>query len=299
MQELRIGYTLWPADFDLSEPGPFLDEAEAMGVDTVEIPFFATHLIANGAILEPALKRFRDSLDGRDLIYSAHANLSINLMDRPEKTALHETVARACIELAARLDAGILVLHCGWVPEDAGAEIEDAYARQRDSLAGLADFAASMGVVICLENIWGNGRKTALPGRLAREIRAVGHDHLAATLDYAHSSLQCADDGADLMAEVSALAPLARHLHLNDCFGVDRGLGTNLRSEMLAFGSGDLHLPLGWGGLPWERLLTEPAYPDDLTLNQELHPTFWSALPDDVAELRRLAELMRRRNPEG
>ena len=31
----RIGYTLWPANFDLVEPGSFLDEAEQLGVDTV------------------------------------------------------------------------------------------------------------------------------------------------------------------------------------------------------------------------------------------------------------------------
>ena len=53
-----IGYTLWPASFDLVDPASFLDEAEGLGVDTVEVPLFACRLIANGAILEPMIRIF-------------------------------------------------------------------------------------------------------------------------------------------------------------------------------------------------------------------------------------------------
>ena len=36
----RVGYTLWPLNFDLVEPGSFLDEAEELGgdIDIVEMP---------------------------------------------------------------------------------------------------------------------------------------------------------------------------------------------------------------------------------------------------------------------
>jgi sugar phosphate isomerase/epimerase len=98
------------------------------------------------------------------------------------------------------------------------------------------------------------------------------------------------------MEEVKALAPLARHLHLNDCFGVSHGMDGALPAEVLAFGSGDLHLPIGWGSLPWDRLMSEPDYPDDLVLNQELHPAYWSALEGDIAEMRRLSGLILERN---
>ncbi|HSF93603.1 MAG TPA: sugar phosphate isomerase/epimerase family protein [Thermohalobaculum sp.] len=300
MTSQRIGYTLWPPNFDLAEPGVLLDEAESLGVDTVEIPFFATRLIANGAILEPVFRHFDTQMRGRRLGYSTHALLTINLMDAPDRMALHETLARACIELTARFGARNMVLHCGLAKAEGPAELEAAYARQRESLSRLADFAAGHGVRICLETIWSNDkRETALPSRLAAEIRAVDHAALCATLDYAHSALQCARTGADLMEEVTALAPLAAHLHLNDCFGVERGMWGSLPAEALAYGSGDLHMPLGWGSLPWDRLMTEPDYPDDVILNQELHPTFWHALSDDVVELRRLGCLMARQNSVG
>jgi sugar phosphate isomerase/epimerase len=297
MDTRRIGYTLWPANFELTEPGAFLDEAETHGVDTVEIPFFATRLVANGAVLKPVLKRFDGQMRGRDLGYTTHAMLGINLMDPPERIALHEAVARTNIELTAHFGARHMVLHCGLTNARNPAQIEAAYARQRDSLGRLAEFAADHGVLICLETVWSfDGRETALPSRLAAEIRAVGHPALWATMDYAHSALQCALRGAELMAEVKALAPLARHLHLNDCFGIDLAMAGSLPTEALTYGWGDLHMPIGWGSLPWDRLMTEPDYPEDAILNQELHPTFWYALADDVAELRRLSALMAGRN---
>ena len=300
VKQYQIGYTLWPQNFNLVEPGPFLDEAEKFGVDTVEVPLFATRLIADGVILEPAMRIFERQMLGRQLGYTSHALLSINLMDTPEQLVLHEKAARVCIEVTARLGARVMALHCG-LSEDASPDaLEAAFARQREYLARLGDFAAQHGVLICVETIWSfDGRETALPGRLAAEIRTIDHDAVWATLDYAHASLQCYLKGADLMTEIAEISPLSRHLHLNDCFGVVREGPVTLPAEELAYGSGDLHLPLGWGGLPWEKLLTEPAYPENIILNDELHPNYWCALGDDIAEMRRLAGLMDRRNASG
>lgn len=289
----RIGYTLWPASFELSDPGAFLDEAELLGVDTVEIPFFAARLMANGQILAPVLRRFEAQMRGRRLDYTTHATMSINLMDAPEALPLHEKIARTNIEITARLGARNMVVHCGICDCPEQPALEDAYARQRDSLARLGDFAAEHDVLVCVETVYSReGFDTALPGRLAAELRAVGHGSVCAALDYAHSALQCAQRGADLMDEVKALAPLARHLHLNDCFGVNRNMDGALPAESLAYGSGDLHLPIGWGSLPWDRLMTEADYPGDLVMNQELHPAYWAALEGDIAEMRRLSSLM-------
>jgi sugar phosphate isomerase/epimerase len=296
LKQVLIGYTLWPANFDLVDPGPFLDEAEGLGVDTVEVPFFAARLMADGAILEPTARLFQRAMEGRPFGCTTHALLSINLMDVPERAAAHERLAEACIELSARLGARNMVLHCG-MSAGTGDALEADYARQRDALARLGEVAAGHGVVICVETVWNfDGRETALPSRLAEEIRSVGHDSVRATLDYAHAALQCWLKGADLTAEVAALAPLAVHLHVNDCFGIVRQEAIALAGEMLAYGSGDLHLPLGWGALPFERLLTEPTYPDEVVVNDELHPNYWCALGEDVAEMRRLAAQMLRNN---
>lgn len=294
----RIGYTLWPENFELTDPGPLLDQAEVLGVDTVEIPFFTTRLIANGRLHPRAVRWFEGQMRGRTLGYSSHAMLSINLMDDAARLPAHERVARANIELSARLGARTMVLHCGLADGTDARALDAAYGRQRDSLARLGDFAAQHGVTICVETIWSfDGRETALPGKLAAELRAVGHDHVLATLDYAHAALQSDLRGADLMEQVRAIAPVVGHIHLNDCFAVETGIPIALPAEAMAYGSGDLHLPLGWGNLDWDALLGQPDYPDrPLILNQELHPTYWYALEDDIAEMRRLVGLLQRRN---
>jgi len=159
----RIGYTLWPASFELSEPGVFLDEAEHLGVDTVEIPFFAARLMANGQVLAPVVRRFEAQMRGRNLEYSTHASMSINLMDVPEALSLHEKIARTSIEITARLGARNMVVHCGTCDSGDPPALEDSYARQRESLARLGDIASatfeytsvcssSVGAVVRLRN---------------------------------------------------------------------------------------------------------------------------------------------------
>lgn len=294
----RVGYTLWPASFELSDPTPWLDEAEMLGVDSVEVPLFCTRLIAGARPIERALSRFARIFAGRRLAVSSHAMLSINLMDAAGRLDRHEAVARANIEVSARLGARRMVLHCGMAESGDEQTLEAAYARQRDSLARLGDFAAARDVEICVETVWSfDGRETALPSRLARELAAVDHPAVRATIDFAHAALQCQRHSVELMDEIHALAPLVHHIHLNDCFGVEHDLDLALPTEQMAYGSGDLHLPLGWGSLDWARLLTEPEWPDvGIVLNQELHPTLWHALPDDVTEMRRLSAMMSGRN---
>ena len=52
------------------------------------------------------------------------------------------------------------------------------------------------------------------------------------------------------------MAPVSGHMHLHDSFGRP----TTVRkfysdAERVAYGMGDLHLPLGWGAIPFETLL--------------------------------------------
>jgi len=298
MREVSIGYTLWPGNFELTYPGPLLDEAEGLGVDTVEVPLFTTRVIVDGKLHEDAFRLFSAPFQGRKLGLTTHAMLTINLMDSADRLPAHERVLEANIEVTARLGAKRMVVHCGMSDAHFGTELEDAYARQRESLGRMAVVAEAHDVTLCVETIWNfDGRETALPSRLAEEIAAIGSSRVRATVDYAHSLLQCTLKGANFHEEIAAIAPVSDHLHLNDCFRPEKPFPIALPAEEVAYGGGDLHLPLGWGGIPWERVLTEPAYPNvPLTMNQELHPTFWPALAEDVATMRRLRDVMQGRN---
>ncbi len=270
-----------------------LDEAEELGVDFVELPLFAMDLIAGGRVLEPQMRRLHDALKARSLVYTAHGAISINFMQAPDMLARHLALAKATVEVAAEIGAPHLVLHAGRTTEQAQAEIEALYAQQREALSTVGDFAAQHGITIAVENIWvgGDKQRTALPSRLAREIEAIGHPNVKACLDFSHAAISCNAQGVDFLAEARELARVACHLHLHDSFGDPAQFWTFCRSERVAFGIGDLHLPIGWGNLPWARIMTGFTFLPDVMFNLELPSQYWFALKDSVGAMRDMIDI--------
>lgn len=268
-----------------------LDEAAALGVDSVELPVFGWDLVVGGRLIEERVERLAEALADRPFGVSVHGVLAVNFMDAAERLALHDAVARANIEIAARLGARHLVLHSGLCANDGEAAIAERYRRQRDHLARLGDLAGARGLVLCVENVFSlTGQHTATPARLAAELERIDHPAVRATFDISHGALQCALAGTDLLAEAVALAPFAHHLHVHDSFGRPDMVWTLDQSEQMALGLGDLHLPPGWGSLPFDEIARTCAFPRQALFNLELNPRHWSELPAAVAATRRFAQ---------
>jgi sugar phosphate isomerase/epimerase len=274
-----------------------LTEAAALGVDYVELPVFAMDVIAGGRILQPQLKRLKEATSWRGLGYTVHGPLAVNLMQTPELLERHVKVAKATIELAAEIGAAHVVFHTGNIPAENDAAIEAAYGAQRITLAELGDIAAGYSIILAIENIFASdpGVHTALPSRLARELVAINHPNVRGCLDFSHAALACTASGADYFKEVGALAPVSRHLHIHDSCGDPLQIRTYTRSERVAFGIGDLHLPLGWGNLPWHNLMEKLSFEPDVIFNLELPVPYWFALAESVSAMREMAQLYKRR----
>jgi sugar phosphate isomerase/epimerase len=274
-----------------------LDEAAGLGLEFVELPFFAMDLIAGGRILPTQLRRLREAVAGRGLNYTAHGPLGINFMHPRDALGRHHSVARATIEVAAEIGAVHLVLHTGHMPGQDEAAIDAAYGAQRDALHSLGDIAAIHSLVIAVENIFvtETGAHTALPSRLAREIETIDHPNIRACLDFSHGAITCKAQGADYLTEAKALARVARHLHLHDSFGDPSHLRTYSRSERVAYGLGDLHLPIGWGNLPWQEMMAAFEFEADVIFNLELPVAYWFALPESVRAMHEMIETYRMR----
>lgn len=289
---LGVGYSLPPEDdFAFQKLGPRLDEAEALGADFVELPLHAMDLIAGGRILASRLKTVKAALAGRRLRYTAHGPLAINLMDIPDRLPRHQDVLKAALEAAAELGAVHYVLHTGLYDTARAPFVEDLYAQQRDILQAFGDLAAGLGPLITVENLYAGRPEfaTALPSRLAREIAAIAHSHIWACLDFSHGYINTTRHGGDFAAETAALAPFARHLHIHDSFGRPPELGIPRRSENLAYGEGDLHLPVGLGDIPWDALMDRLDFPGGVVFNIELRPPYWAALGESLARVKALA----------
>jgi sugar phosphate isomerase/epimerase len=289
---LGVGFSIANEDdFGFRTLGARIDEAEALGVDFVELPLYAMDLIAGARVLSSRVKAAKAILAGRALRYTVHGPLGINLMDVPERLARHQDVLKAALEISAELGGVHYVLHCGIYEDGRAAMSEDLYAQQRDILAAFSEEAERLGVIITVENLFASkpGQRTALPGRLAREIAAIGRPHIWACLDFSHGYLRSTAEGATFADEAAALAPFAKHLHIHDSFGRPATTPTYHRSERLAYGEGDLHLPLGLGNIPWDELMRRLEFPGGVVFNIELAPPYWAALKDMIEETRRLA----------
>lgn len=268
-----------------------LDRLQALGCDLAEIPLIALSVIAGGRILPGPMGRLVDACAGRPLAYSVHAAIGLNFMGEPEHLRLQFDVAIASLDVAARIGARHVVMHTGFCRADA-PDIEDRYARQREWLARIGLEAQARDCTICVENIFpfAPDHHTASPARLAREIAAIGHAHVRATLDVSHGFLHAGACGGDPLAEALALARVSRHVHLHDSFG--RPIETfwaYSQAERVAFGLGDLHLPLGWGAIPFEALMREARFEPGTVFVIELPESFREEAAQTLAAARALA----------
>jgi len=282
-----IGYAVRAGDPDPKSLAKALDEAEGKPVDLVELPLFELNLMLGGRIRREVLAELRKVCGGRALSYSIHAPIAINLMDHPGRLALHLDILKASIEITAELGARHMVMHTGVCAHGSHAEIDAAYERQRAALAEAAGIAAEAGVVACVETLPTERADlhTALPSRLAYELAQIDHPNIRCCLDVSHAYINCGFHGRDLLEELTPLAPFAEHLHLHDSFGRPNDIRTVSRAERIAYGLGDLHLPLGWGSIPWNAVFSELDFPKSPVLMLELPPPHAEELDNCVATM--------------
>lgn len=288
---IPFGHALRGSRFDMTDLAADLDEAERLGVDLVELPLLSLPVIAGARPIPAQAARLQALVAGRSFGTTIHGPIGFNLMDpEPARLPLHEAVAVACLELAGRLGSRHLVLHTGMVAAATPADLRARLADQEiERYRRLGAVAADNGVTICVENVFPfGGHESALPSELARRLAAIGHPNVRATLDVSHAALNTDHHGADLVTEVAALAPYVKQFHVHDSFGRMRTLWFYAEAEALAYGQGDLHLPPGWGAIPFDAVMAAGPYPADAVAILELDPAWWSALPEALAATRDL-----------
>jgi sugar phosphate isomerase/epimerase len=76
------------------------------------------------------------------------------------------------------------------------------------------------------------------------------------TVDFGHAYLTSRYFGDDFLGNIEAAKPYLRHIHIHDNLGIfdTARLKWQQKSlkQRLPFGKGDLHLPIGWGEIPFK-----------------------------------------------
>ncbi len=283
---------------DLSDFGAELDMIESLGVESIELPTYDMDIVVGCKVRKPQLEALKRACSGRKVAYSVHGPLAINFMDEEYRLPRHMDVLKASLEITAEVGAENYVIHSGLTRNQQGDGIETAYGRQRDWLSIAGKIAAEHDVVLCVETLFGGyhgGVHASSPSRLAAELKAIAHPNVMATLDFSHSYLMLDYAGARdrFVEEVKVLAPYAKHLHVHDSFGRQDDIWMFTDGERLAYGHGDLHLPVGWGDIPWNTLIAECAFPQGALFNIELKERYWYAAQETVDATKKLAATAR------
>jgi len=224
---------------------------EKIGFDYVEIPVHGVDGIINGELNPKNIEKVKEALRKYNLKVTVHSPDPLNL--RKDNFDLQKKVFQSSIEFASRLGAGVLVYHDG---DFDGGEQEDEFQnlaseREIETLKVLSEFADKRGVQICIENC------TSSIEKLVMTVRKVNRENVGITYDFGHAFLyySCHDGEEEFLTSIKEALPYLKHVHMHDNFGranVTSHNGSYI--NQLPFGDGDLHMPPGMGGIPYEKI---------------------------------------------
>lgn len=277
------------------------------------------HLIVNGELRRKQLAEFRSVLENFDLRYSLHGISRLNLAYDP-RIELCNQIMRCQIEICRAIRATCLVYHSGLQSLEgihygygtrkslySEKELNAGVLRERDSLKRHAREAGEAGVLVVVENgiplLWeydliarfGRPRSDlvkhdpALHLRpILRQLEGIDHPNVGLVLDVGHLFIAANEIGFDYLEAIEEASAWVRHLHLSDNFG-QLEQGSDQEYVRIVFGESDLHLPPGWGIIPFSDVFTRlPDYKGDLIL--EIKPFFRDYLDECLQNTRNFLE---------
>ncbi|OLP57722.1 myo-inositol catabolism protein [Xaviernesmea oryzae] len=294
-----VGFCNHTGKGDLSTLEASLRIVADTGAEACEVGIYGEEIVSGGRIIEERFARTAAILSNyRFKKLSFHGQICSNFMDAAN-LHLQKKVVRAMLELCNRLGAGILVHHSGAAQLGDGVTGTDLDKMEREALHEMADLAKTYGVRMVLENIFTteSGQYRQTPSQVAETVRAVGHDNLAALIDFSHAYIESTFKGLNFRDQLRAMAPVTGHLHVHDSFGLPYTMEKFYHpAEATALGIGDLHLPLGWGDIAWEEIFSELTFLPDTTLIMEIGAERFAAeQPACLERAHKLAALVNER----
>ena len=293
-----IGFCTPTGDGNFSTLEGAIRNIVELGSEAVELSLYGEEIISGGRLIPHRVDRLVTITRQFDTRYSVHGQIVSNFMDR-EHLDYQKAVVRAMLELCNRVGAEILVHHSGLSPMPALSRIPDLNKLERDALAEMAELAKTYGVRIALENIFAvsDDEYRQTPAEVAKTITAINQTSVCGLIDFSHAYIECTRLGLDWRQQIRAMAPVTGHLHVHDSFGRPYTMNKFYHpAEATALGIGDLHLPIGWGDIPWEDIFDELILLPDTFLIMEIgEDRFSTEQAESLARARKLAERVNNR----
>lgn len=264
-----------------------LAHARRLGYDAVEISMDGTGLIFGGRLHPGLLREALDAFARHPFSYSVHSPSSLDLRDRRNREPQLD-LARATLRFAREVGARVLVIHFERRSRDRKDE-----AAFTEAILRLADEAGD--VLLGIENI-----EVERVEPVVDRVRKIHRPNVMMTLDVGHAVLAAAHFKFDLLEAVRAARPVVGHVHVNDNFGRYDPLRlenfrlyrTQTPADTFPLGKGDLHLPVGWGTIPLDRVFEALRGYRGAVIHEYRHALFPSSAQADYARARALADTL-------
>lgn len=276
-----IGIAVAPSE-DLAGELSFL---QSLGYDAIEISPDAYNLLFCGRLHKPILDRVLPVMRRFPFRYTVHSPAMLDLRDVGD-FELQMQMARSVVEFCGLINAEVLVVH--FEQQSPDPAVEQVFL---NAVRELADLAAGTPLRIGVENI---EVETVAP--VLEFIRRVDRPNVGLTYDVGHAYLAARHFGFDYLDSVRAAKPLLIQLHVTDNFGRFNLLRlqnftlyrTQVPRDILPTGRGDLHLPVGWGSIPYAETLAELRGFKGMVVTEYKYPLFRSEAPRLTEELREM-----------
>lgn len=256
----NVGANLGWVEGDLDGFARNLAALAEQGAAVAEIYASAMLVAAAGRIVPSRMLAVQRACRAVEITITIHAPIPINFMDRAHAD-LHWRAALLSLDMAAAIDAPIVVFHAGrCTPKDWAHDADGLLAYEREQLHRLGEAAAERGTRAALENISPNRGVTGgtqhsyslAPAALARQLAQVEQAGLTGCLDISHAWQGAHLTRTDFLAACAAMGPLTGHVHISDSEGPPAPAFINTPNDRIFFGVGDMHAPLGWAGIDFD-----------------------------------------------
>ena len=89
---------------------------------------------------------------------------------------------------------------------------------------------------------------------LVDQVKKIDRENVGITLDFGHAYLSSKYYHFKFLDSVKLALPYIKHVHIHDNFGKPKVSYEEQDINLIQFGIGDLHMPVGWGVIPYNEI---------------------------------------------
>ncbi len=265
----------------------------------MELPLHGLDVIVGGRIRDQRLKAIKNLLKDYPFAYSVHCPESLNLMNR-EEIAAEKAVFKSLVEFSHEIGSRILVYHPGRFKSEVEIRLSqrkrlsplekvEGKKRERNILKEFSVLLRQAKVILGMENarpfIGEKGYTYAEEiGELAKQVKDIDEENIGITLDIGHAYLSTMLYNQDFIRTIAKVKPRLKHMHLQDNCGRPSYFQEKDQDLLVAHGRGDMHMPPGWGEIPFEKAV-QALEPAGCLLVMEVRPRYFEYIKESRQRL--------------